>query len=1494
MNETMEEAAVQDDHESVLKDEPMRKGVLVLGGGIAGIQSALDLADMGLKVYLVEKTPSLGGRMAQLDKTFPTNDCAMCTLSPKLVGAGGHPNIELLTYSDLINLEGKPGDYKATILEHPRYIDISKCVGCGECAKVCTVTLQNEFDRGLAERKATFIPFPQAVPLKYTIEKKGKSPCKLACPTKTNVQGYIALIRAGKFREALELIKKAHPFPGICGRVCTHPCEQNCKRGEVDQPLAVSALKRFIADLEVTYDDGPILPTPQAKKSQSIAIVGGGPAGLTAAYNLTLMGYHATVYEALPMLGGMLWIGIPPYRLPREVIRREIEGIVRLGVEIRLNAPIGERTKLEDLQKQYDAIFVAAGAHKPYKLSIFGEDLEGVYHGVTFMRKVNMNEHIELGDRVVVIGGGNTAMDCARSSVRLGAKEVYVLYRRTRNEMPVDPKEVEEAEEEGVIFHYLTSPTKILTDDGERASKIECMKMKLGEPDESGRRRPIPIQGSEFTIDVDIVIPAVSQSPDISFLPEEAQFEMTKWDRLAVNPTTLMTSTPGIFAGGDFVTGPSSVIEAIAAGERAAIAIDKYLSGVDSLEVAMKEEDLPDISDLVDTRGVGREDRKHAKKIDVEKRISSFDEVEMGFTEEEARLEAERCLSCGVCSECLECVKACEADAIDHDMMPKVTEVPVGSVIITTGFDLVDPKIKSEYGYDRFDNVITSLEFERILSASGPFAGKVLRPSDSEHPKKIAWIQCVCSRDEQIGKGYCSSVCCTYATKEAIIAKEHEPGLDCTIFYMDLRTFGKGFEEYYNKARNNYGVNYVRCRVPHVEEMADTKDLKIIYRDESGILHEEIFDMVVLSVGMEPGKDFAETAEKLKLDTNQYGFCDTEYFRPLETSKSGIFVAGALESPKDIPDTVAQASGAASKASAMVVSERSTTGAEDGYLPEIDVDEEPRIGVFCCHCGVNIGSVVDVPGLAEFAMTLPNVVFATDDLYTCSQSTQDKIKEAIKEHNLNRVIVASCTPRTHEPLFQKTIREAQLNPYLFELTSTREHCSWVHHDEHDKATEKAKHLVAMAVEKVARNKVVHKSPVECTNSALIIGGGPAGMTAALDLSHQGFTAYIIEKNGELGGNLRNIRHLVTDDDPQEELKELVKQVTIDPSIEVFNNSTLQDLSGYIGNFRATINQKGTNTELNVGAIIVATGAKELVPKGMYMYGEDGRVLTQLEFDKKLHEERFSANNIVMIQCVGSRDENRTYCSRVCCTEAVKNAIRMKELNPKANVFVLYRDVRTYGFREQYYRKAREKGVTFIRYHEDRKPVVEKDGKDLKVSVYNPVIGGDVTIKSDLVVLSAATVPYPENESLAQVLKVPLTSYDFFLEAHLKIKPVDFAAAGIFLCGTCHSPKFINETIAQASGAAARAATILSQKELYTEGIAAMVDEDRCAGCALCEENCPYAAIKVNEETGVAEVNEVLCMGCGGCSSVCPSNVPYLRQFEPAQLMAMVNKALEAA
>ncbi len=877
-------------------------------------------------------------------------------------------------------------------------------------------------------------------------------------------------------------------------------------------------------------------------------------------------------------------------------------------------------------------------------------------------------------------------------------------------------------------------------------------------------------------------------------------------------------------------------------------------------------------------------------------------------------IDRNKCIGCGLCEQ------YCKAGAIEYEQKDEKRELNVGSIILCPGFETFVPDVKKEYGYTEFPNVITSIEYERILSASGPYQGHVLRPSDAKIPKKIAWIQCVGSRDEQVGCTYCSAVCCTYATKEAIMSKEHVPGVNCHIYYMDMRTFGKGFEEYYESAKAQ-GVKYTRCRVPHIEQMPN-KDLKLKFRDEDGVLREETYDMVILSVGLRPIGKVEELAKKFDIELNEYNFCKTDIFSPLETTRPGVFVSGAFSEPKDIPDTVAQSMGAASKASGVIATERGKLVEVVEFPPEIQVENiRPRIGVFVCHCGVNIGAIVNCEEVMEYAKTLPDVVFADRNLYTCSSDTQSKIKEKIKEYNLNRVIVASCTPRTHEPLFQNTIKEAGINPYLFDLTSLREHVSWVHRNDPKKATEKAKRQVAAAVARVRTNRPVHKEPVNVTHSCLIIGGGIAGMTAALDVAAQGFDAYIIEKEKELGGNLLNVYHTFDDRDPLKFLKETIEKVKNNKKIHIYTNSKVVDLGGYIGNFEVSVRTGGSESiaePINVGAIIVATGAKELKPDE-YLYGRDPRILTQLELDKKIWEnvhgdqrtieptksvdssgstkENIELQNIkelLMIQCVGSRCPERTYCSRICCSEAIKNALKIKKDFPDINITVLYRDLRTYAFKEKYYRQAREKGIRFIRYSENAKPEVEQDGDRLKVTTYDYILKQNLVLHPDLIVLSAATIPFEENEELGQILKVPLNKDKFFLEAHMKIKPLDFSTDGIFLCGTAHSPKFSDESIAQASGAAARAISVISQNNIETEGIPVMIDEERCSGCGICEANCAYAAIKVNPERGVAEVTPVLCKGCGTCSNVCPSSVPYLRRFEPKQLLSMIEVATEGA
>ncbi|NIR86244.1 CoB--CoM heterodisulfide reductase iron-sulfur subunit A family protein [Candidatus Bathyarchaeota archaeon] len=850
-------------------------------------------------------------------------------------------------------------------------------------------------------------------------------------------------------------------------------------------------------------------------------------------------------------------------------------------------------------------------------------------------------------------------------------------------------------------------------------------------------------------------------------------------------------------------------------------------------------------------------------------------------------IDRDKCIGCGTCQE------VCKAGAVEYDQEEKEILLDVGSVILAPGFEEFDPTLKSEYGYGRYSNVISSIEFERILSASGPFGGMVLRPSDGEIPRKVAFIQCVGSRDVKLGNNYCSSACCMYAIKEAVIAMEHSPGLQCTIFFMDVRAYGKEFDDYYIRAQEEHRVRFVRSRVSHIHEVPGSQNLMVRHVDDEGSKDEE-FDLVVLSVGMRPPKTAGELAKNLGIELNKYNFCSTQTFSPLNTSRPGVYVCGAFSAPKDIPESVAQASGAAAKAASMIAPERGKLTIVKEYPPERDVSgEEPRIGVFICHCGINIGGTVNVPEVVEYAKTLPNVIHAEHNLYTCSQDTQKGIREMIQEHNLNRVIVASCTPRTHEPLFRETIREAGLNIYLFEMANIRDQCSWVHMHEPEKATQKAKDLIRSIVAKSRLLRPLKKPVIDVVPAGLVIGGGLSGMTAALELAKQGFEVHLVEKEKELGGNLRSIYYLLESEDPQERLRAIIKEVTDNPKIHVHLNAEIDDIEGYIGDFKTTLKHNGEKKKINHGVVIVATGAVEYKPTE-YLYGNDGRVLTQHELEEKLAKGDFNANTVAMIQCVGSRNDENPNCSRICCSQAVKNALKVKEVCPETDVFVLYKDVRTYAFKEDYYRKAASEGVLFIRYDDESKPKVTKENGNLKVSVREPVLKTWVPIEPDLLVLSAATVPNPDNERIAKMLKIPLSKDGFFLEAHMKLRPVDFATDGVFLCGLAHSPKSVEESISQACAAAARAITILSKKALEVEGAIASVNEDLCGGCRICEAVCEYGAIEMKEEEGklTSHVLEALCKGCGTCGSSCPTGAITMLHFSDDQILAQVRAALK--
>jgi heterodisulfide reductase subunit A-like polyferredoxin len=1472
---------------------------LVVGGGIGGMQAALDLANGGIKVYLAERSPAIGGVMAQLDKTFPTNDCAMCTMAPRLVEIGRHKDIEILTMTEVGRVSGQPGNFTVSIKKQPRFVDATKCTGCGACTTECPVTLPSEFDQGLGERKAIYRPFPQAVPNIFTISRRGTSPCEAGCPIHQSAQGYVTLIAQGRFEEALQVILRDNPIPSICGRICTHPCTAACTRTGVDDAVNVPALKRFITDRFPNYK----LPQPSVpERPEKIAIVGSGPAGLLCAYELRQKGYSTTIFEALPVAGGMLAAGIPSFRLPRPLLNAELDRLRSIGIEILLDTPVGRSITFEDLRKSYAAVFVAIGAHVERKLGIPGENLKGVSGGVEFLRRVNLSGPEAPGRRVLVVGGGNSALDAARAALRCGAAEVTIVYRRTRAEMPADHREIEDAEREGVKLMFLAAPKSFQPDPGGRVAGLECQKMKLGKLDASGRPTPEPIPGSEFVIPCDAVVATIGQVPDVSALGERLGLATTKSGTLRADSATMETELSGVFAGGDCVTGPDVVVTAMLAGKKAANSIDRWLNGQD-LRAGRELEGPFHTEYVVDTAGVLMQRQVHMQALDPATRGRTFAEVHVGYTPEEAIAEAKRCLACGICCDCHICSTACQANAIDYTQQAETHELKVGAVVLAPGYEIFDARLKKNLGYGRFPNVLTALEFERILSASGPYSGHVLRPFDQQQPKRIAFLQCVGSRDSD--HDYCSSVCCMYATKEAIIAKEHlGEGLQCDVFFMDLRAFGKGFEQYYRRAQE-LGVRYIRSRVPMIDEVPGTRNLIVRYLGENDRKLSQEYDLVVLSVGMQPPKDAKGLARRLGIALNEFNFCGTSVFKPAESSREGIYVAGPFAEPKDIPETVMQASAAATQVLSLLREARGTLITPKVYPPERDVKgEDPRIGVFVCHCGTNIAGVVNVPDVVEYAKTLPNVVYTENNLYTCSNDTQDRIKEKIAEHHLNRVVVASCTPRTHEPLFRNTMAEAGLNPYLFEMANIRDQCSWVHMHEPELATQKSKDLVRMALAKARLLQPLHRQTVRVEKSALVIGGGLSGMTAALALARQGFDAYLVEKENELGGNLRHIHYLLNGERPQDELARLCDEIVQNRRIHLFTGAEIEKIEGTIGDFRTTIKADGQTTEVMHGVAIVATGAKQYQPKE-YLYGQDNSVITQRDLEARLasgngflaREGSGSAKTVVMIQCVGSRDADHPYCSRVCCADAIKNALKIKALSPQTHVYVVYQDIRTYGFKESYYTKARQQGVVFVRYDEDRKPEVSRNCEKLQVTVYDQTLDMPLMIAADLVVLSAGIHPHEDNRKIAQFLKVPLNSEGFFLEAHMKLRPVDFMTDGVFLCGLAHSPKDIGESILQAQAAAARAATILARDSIELEANISQVVDESCDGCAYCVDTCPFKAITLLEYMWqgsikkVVETSDSTCKGCGCCQATCPKKGIFIRGFTLDQIEAQIHAAL---
>jgi heterodisulfide reductase subunit A-like polyferredoxin len=852
-------------------------------------------------------------------------------------------------------------------------------------------------------------------------------------------------------------------------------------------------------------------------------------------------------------------------------------------------------------------------------------------------------------------------------------------------------------------------------------------------------------------------------------------------------------------------------------------------------------------------------------------------------------IDPNACVGCGLCE------NVCLAKAISYEDEEKETRIQVGSLILSPGTKGYDPSVLDFYGYGKFPNVVTSEGFERILAAGGPYFGHVMRPLDREEPRRIAWIQCVGSRDKnKCGNGYCSSVCCMYAVKEAMIAKEHIHGdLDAVIFYMDMRTFGKDYEKYFLRARDQEGIRFVRSRIHSVVEIPETGDIAVTYADESGKIQEEIFSMLVLSVGLTIPESAVVLAERLGVDMDEYHFAVTDPFAPVSTSRPGIYTCGVFQGPKDIPGSVTEASAAACLAGADLAEARGKDTITIELPEERDVEkEEPRIGVFVCNCGINIGGVVDVASVQDYASKLPYVAYTDQNLFTCSTDTQEKIKEKIQEHNLNRVVVASCSPKTHEPMFRETLEACGINKYLFEMANIRNQDSWVHGKSPELATRKAKDLIRMAVARAGHLKPLKERVISVVQRALVIGGGVAGMNAALSLARQGFEVALIEKETELGGYARNLHHTIEGGDIPAYVERLTHEVTAQEKIQVFAGARIVGFGGYKGNFETRIISGPENKEQTIthGVIVVATGATEYRPKE-YLYGGNERVMTQVELAHVLEERGAShLESVVMIQCVGSRNEAYPECSRICCQNAVKNALRIKQSNPETQVYVLYRDMRTYGLLEDYYTEARSKGVIFIRFDLESPPDVKTDGDGLVVTVKDNVLQRELALRPDLLALSAG-MRAEDTTELSNIMKLNRNPEGYFIEAHVKLRPVDMPGEGIFLCGTAHGPKLISEAISQAHAAASRATTFLALGEIKLSAITAQVDTDNCVRCLTCVRSCPFDVPVFDEEKKLIVIDEALCHGCGVCACVCPRKAIQLNFYEDDQITCKIDALL---
>jgi heterodisulfide reductase subunit A-like polyferredoxin len=1414
--------------------------------------------------------------------------------------AGRHPLIEVITNAEVVGCEGAAGDFKVRVRKNPRYVREDLCVACGLCVDKCLVEVNNrDFDSSVKSSKAIYRPFPQSVPAAYLIDHPRPAACKEACPIHQDVQGYLALVAAGKFAEAHALIRRTSALPGVCGRVCYHPCEDSCRRSAVDDALAIKDIKRFVLENTSPSDD---LFERAESTGKRVAIIGSGPAGLTAAHDLALKGHGVVVYEREDELGGMLRVGIPAYRLPRQVLEADIEVIRRLGVEFQTGVEVDAQA-MQELRDEFDAVLLATGAHDPMVATLPNDDAQGVLRGTEFLRRINLGEEVELGNRVAVIGGGNTAIDAARVALRAGAETVSIYYRRSRDEMPASDEEVEALIEEGISIDFLVAPTRVVAEE-ERVVGLEIQQMVLGDEDASGRRRPVPVKGSEEVVDLDTVILAIGQKPELAPVSDSG-IEISRWNTVVADELHCGTGLEGVFAGGDVVRGPASVVEAMADGKRSARAIDNLLDGrelaADLDPPTMPPEPMTSEERLtlrIETEAADRVEMPH---LDAAERTSSFDEVELGYTEEMAMAEAARCLNCGVCSECGQCITACDVNAIDLGMETEEIDVDVGAILVAVGFKEFDAAKLGNYGYGRFPDVITSLELERMLNASGPTQGHVIRMSDRKTPKRILFVQCVGARGEG-GRQYCSRFCCMNAVKDSMLIRQHDPEVEeITILYTDLRAFGKGFDDFLQRALDEQCAIYVRGRPSKIEQVGGNGSLEIFVEDT--LAHEQRrleADLVVLSVAAAPSEGAIELAETLGIDTDDYGFIARRdpAVSAVETARDGVFVCGSAVGPQVIPDCVAQASATAARAGLYLGAHR--VEEEEPEVEPLDLSGPPRIGVVVCHCGVNVAGVLDVERLAEHAAALPDVVVADTELFSCSSTGQDQIAELIKEHNLNRIVVAACTPRTHEPVFREACERIGFNPYLFEMVNIRDQCSWVHAEQPEQAQDKAHTLIRMGVARARHLEPLQAGEVPMQRAALVVGGGIGGIQAATDLAVQGFPVTLVEKDDRLGGRLAepHLKYLYPTMRPVAEVLEEKVLRLEESGARILLNTEVESITGFVGNFEAKL-RGATDEVVQIGSIILAFGADLHEPVGEFGYGELAGVITSDDLEQAVCEgddipsvngEKPSSASFIL--CVGSRDpEGFTGCSRYCCPTAIKQA---KELHRRGvDTTVFYRDIRTISAgAEEMYREARGEGVLFVRIPPGHAPEIVGTDRVEAVRCFDDLLGRPLEVETDLVVLSVGMRPrQPETAQFHDLLKASLGSDGYFMEKHPELAPVETAVEGVLLAGTVQGPKDIVDTVAQASATAAKASVYLAYDTVRLDPAVSVVHEMKCRGCGECVEVCEFHApelIEVAPEVYISRINASLCKGCGTCASWCPSGAIISKHSTDTQVHAMID------